>query len=133
MRAVPALLALLAASAAPLAAQERAAPDGRQIFELVCAMCHSVNPPPKAAPPISHAVAFYLLKHGTVDSAATAMVAYLKQPEAERSLIPAMAVERFGLMPSQGHLSDAQLQAVARYALTLVDTAHVSGHHHESR
>jgi mono/diheme cytochrome c family protein len=133
MRAVPVLLALLAASAAPLAAQEQAAPDGAQIFELVCAMCHSVNPPAKAAPPISHAVAFYLRKHGNADTAAAAMVAYLKQPDAERSLIPAMAIERFGLMPSQGHLSDAQLQAVARYALSLADTAHVSGHHHETR
>ena len=83
---------------------------------------------------MSHAAAYYLRKHQDVDSAAAAMAAYLKQPAAERSALPAMAVERFGLMPSQAHLSDAQLQAVTRYTLTLADTAHVSGHqHHEMR
>lgn len=134
MRILPSMLVLLAVGVSPLAAQEQAAPDGAQIFQLVCAMCHSVNPPHKSAPPMSHAAAYYLRKHQEADSAVAAMVAYLKQPAAERSALPAMAVERFGLMPSQAHLSDAQLQAVARYTLTLADTAHVSGHpHHEMR
>jgi cytochrome c len=136
MRVVPALLVLLVIRAATLAAQERApaAPDGAQLFELVCAMCHSVNPPPKAAPPISHAVAYYLRTHESADSALSAMVAYLRKPEAERSVMPPMAIERFGLMPSQGHLSDAQLLAVARYALSLADSAHVTGgHQHQMR
>jgi mono/diheme cytochrome c family protein len=132
MRVVQLFVAvLLAGGAASLAAQEPAAPaDGAQIFGLVCAMCHSVNPPPKAAPPISHAVAYYLRKHESADSALAALVAYLRKPEAERSVMPPMAIERFGLMPSQGHLSDAQLLAVARYALSLADSAHVAGGHH---
>jgi cytochrome c len=134
MRLMPLPLVLLAVGTT-LAAQEPVpAPDGAQLFELVCAMCHSVNPPPKAAPPISHAVAYYLRKHESADSALTAMVAYLRQPEAERSVMPPMAIERFGLMPSQGHLSDAQLLAVARYALSLADSAHVTGgHQHQMR
>jgi mono/diheme cytochrome c family protein len=34
-------------------------------------------------------------------------------------------------MPPQAHLSDAQLQAVARYVLALADTAHLgAGHSH---
>ena len=130
MRVLSSVLVLLAVGASSLAAQEQAPPDGAQLFELVCAMCHTVNPPPKAAPPISHAAAYYLRKYQSADSAVAAMVAYLKKPEAERSAVPAMAIERFGLMPSQGHLSDAQLDAVARYALSLADTAHVGGHEH---
>lgn len=114
------------AAAAPLSAQQQAgAPDGEQIFQLVCAMCHSVNPPAKAAPPMSHASAYYLRRYESRDSAVAALVRFLKEPSAERSAMPAMAVERFGLMPSQGHLSEAQLTAAARYVLQLADTAHV--------
>ncbi len=112
----------------PLGAQQQAAPvDGAQVFGMVCAMCHSVQPPAKAAPPMSHVTAYYLRKHGDTTAAATAIVAYLKKPEAARSLMPPMAIERFGLMPAQAHLSDAQLNAVARYVLTLADTAHGHG------
>jgi hypothetical protein len=41
-----------------------------------------------------------------------------------------MAIERFGLMPAQAHLTDAQRVAVARYVLTLADTAHGQGGGH---
>ena len=83
--------------------------------------------PAEGGPPISHAAAYYLRKHASPDSAAAAIVAYLKEPAAERSLLPAHAIERFGIMPSQAHLSNAQLNAVARYVLTLADTAHGGG------
>lgn len=122
----PIHVALVTAIAlSPLGAQQQAAPvDGSQVFGMVCAMCHSVQPPPKAAPPMSHVTAYYLRKHADTTAAATAIVAYIKKPEAARSLLPAMAIERFGLMPAQTQLSDAQLNAVARYVLTLADTAH---------
>jgi cytochrome c len=124
---------LLLVATAPAAAQQPAAqPDGAQIFTLVCAMCHSVAPPAKAAPPMSHAVAYYLRKHGEAPKAVDALVAYLKEPAAERSAMPAHAIERFGLMPSQAHLGDAQLRAVATYVITLADTAHVRGNHQHS-
>jgi cytochrome c5 len=118
--------------AMPAAAQQAAPqPDGAQIFNLVCAMCHSVTPPAKVAPPMSHAAAYYVRKHADSVAAVNALVAYLKEPAAERSAMPAHAIERFGLMPSQAHLPDAQLTAVARYVLTLADTAHVGpGHQH---
>jgi cytochrome c len=126
MRSIRVLLGLLALCAVPAAGQQTAAqPDGRALFELVCAMCHSVQPPAKLAPPMSHAAAYYVRRHVLADSAAAAMVAYLKEPAAERSVLPAHAIERFGLMPTQAHLSHAQLDAVARYVLTLADTVHV--------
>ena len=119
----------LAVAMTPLAAQQRTpAADGAAVFGMVCAMCHSIQPPAKAAPPMSHAAGFYLRAHDDADSAVAAIVAYLKKPSAERSLLPAMAIERFGLMPSQAHLSDDQLRAVARYVLALADTAHARGH-----
>lgn len=134
MRTIVMLTTLLVVGTLPLTAQDQAAPpDGAQLFDLVCAMCHSVNPPHKAAPPMSHAAAYYLQKHADADSALVAMVAYLKAPTAERSALPPMATERFGVMPSQAHLSDAQLQAVARYALSLADTTHVHGQHGQMR
>ncbi|CAN5718059.1 hypothetical protein BH23GEM9_BH23GEM9_12220 [soil metagenome] len=130
MRSVTVLAGLLTLAAAPVSAQQAAAaPDGAQIFELVCAMCHSVTPPAKAAPPISHAAAYYVRKHKDTPAAVEALVAYMKEPDAERSAMPAHAIERFGLMPSQAHLPDAHLQAVARYVLTLADTVHVGSNH----
>jgi cytochrome c len=129
MRGPAAVLLMVAGgvlgSTAPAAAQQ--GPDGAQVFELVCAMCHSVNPPAKAAPPISHAAAYYLRKHGTAAAAATAMVLFGGERGAGPSPMPAHAIERWGLMPPQGHLSEAHLQAVARYVITLADTVHVRG------
>jgi cytochrome c5 len=108
-------------------------PEGAQVFDMVCAMCHSVLPPAKAAPPVSHASAYYLRKHVQMSAAVSAIVAYLKAPAADRSAMPAHAIERFGLMPPQAHLTDAQLQAVARYVLAVADTVHVSGSHQHQR
>ena len=126
MRAVCLMLCMAALTAVPSAGQEPdAQSEGRAIFEMVCTMCHSVQPPPKSAPPMSHAAAYYVRKHVIADSAAAALVAYLKAPAPETSVLPAHAIERFGLMPSLAHLSDQQLHAVARYVMTLADTAHV--------
>ena len=125
MRRRGAFLLLFAAGVSPLAAQAGAPDaDGAEVFQMVCSMCHTVNPPPKAAPPMSHATGFYLRQHETVEAAATAIVAYLKQPDSTRSALPAHAITRFGMMPSQAHLTDVQLDAVARYVLTLADTTH---------
>ena len=125
MRSVILFVGFAALSAASASAQQTPAqPDGSAVFEMVCAMCHSVAPPATLAPPMSHAAAYYLRRYPNGDSAAAAIVAYLKAPAAEKSLLPAHAIERFGLMPAQAHLSDAQLSAVARYVLTVADTAH---------
>jgi cytochrome c len=131
MRAAALTATLIVLMATPAAAQQRGDEEGARIFDMVCAMCHSMTPPAKAAPPMSHAAAYYIRKHDTMPASVAALVAYLKEPVAERSAMPAHAIERFGLMPPQAHLSDAQLQAVARYVLALADTAHVSaGHSH---
>lgn len=101
--------------------------EGEQVFQTVCSVCHSVQPPAKAAPPMAHAAAYYLRRHTNADSAAAAIVAYIRQPAAERSAMPPHVITRFGLMPPHGHLPEAQLKAAARYVLTLADTMHVRG------
>jgi cytochrome c5 len=128
MRMHGAFFIIIAAAATPLAAQEQAfEPDGPQIFQLVCSMCHTVNPPPQAAPPMSHVAGHYRQKHQDDEVAVAAMVEYIKHPEAERSALPAHAIERFGLMPAQIQLTDGQLKKVARYVLSLADTTHMMG------
>lgn len=102
-------------------------PDGQELFQLVCAMCHTLEPPPNLAPPMSHAAAYYLHGFETEEEAVAAMVAFMREPTEAASLLPAMAIERFGLMPPQAHLSQEQLEAVARYSLTLADTTHGRG------
>ncbi len=102
-------------------------PDGKMLYELVCAMCHTMEPPPTLAPPISHAAAYYHHRFESEEEAVAAMVAFLREPSEEASLLPARAIERFGLMPPQSHLSDEQLAAVARYSLSLADTTHGRG------
>jgi cytochrome c len=130
MRATGRLLILTIFVAVPATAQDVPPPDGEQLFQLVCAMCHSVNPPAKSAPPISHAAAYYLRRHEDQGRALSAMVAFLREPSVETSAMPPHAVERFGLMPPQSHLTDDQLRAVALYSLSLADTVHVTGRPH---
>ncbi len=133
MRSLFIVASLLSLTTGALAAQQaKPSGEGEQIFQTVCAMCHSVEPPPTLAPPISHAAAYYMRRFS---DPLPALIAYLKAPAAERSAMPAHVVERFGIMPPQAHLSDAQLTAVAKYILSIADTVHVRGqpgnHHHQ--
>ncbi|MHB1329369.1 MAG: c-type cytochrome [Gemmatimonadales bacterium] len=123
MRSLLVVASLVSLTTGTLTAQQASPPsEGQQIFQTVCAMCHSVTPPPKLAPPISHAAAYYVRRYA---DPLPPLLAYLKEPAAERSAMPPHVIERFGIMPPQSHLSEAQLTAVARYILTLADTAHV--------
>lgn len=92
---------------------------GKQLFGLVCAMCHSEQPPPLAAPPMAMVVRHYRQALSTEDSVRTAMLEYVRKPSAEASLLPAHAIERFGLMPAQPQLTDEQLSQIIDYVLTL--------------
>ena len=71
-----------AAAGEPAAPASASPPDGKMIFEIGCALCHSLNPPAKKAPPISHAASYYLRRHGSEEAAVQAMVAFLQAPSA---------------------------------------------------
>lgn len=95
--------------------------EGERIYKETCALCHTMDPPPNLAPPMSH-VARHLRESFADEAAAVAhVVDYLPAPAAERSILPEMARERFGLMPAQT-LPRNLLEAVGRYVWFLGST-----------
>jgi mono/diheme cytochrome c family protein len=95
---------------------------GRQVFASTCTACHSIDPPALAAPPMSHVARHYLAGR---DSAAAArrIADWIAAPSAAASLLPAHAIETYGLMPPLP-LSSRERRAVAAYVLTLNAGAH---------
>ena len=125
------ILAVLAALAVPViagaqqVASETELAEGKRLYETVCVSCHTMDPPPKLAPPMSHVARRYRMSFASEADAVAHIVAYVRKPEAARSKMPPMAIERFGLMPALP-LAEPQLRAVARYIWSL-DGAH-AGH-----
>lgn len=113
--------------AAALVAAGLASPDtllarGREIVRTVCAACHTEQPPPKLAPPLSHVAHRYRMSAGTSEEARTRMTAWIAAPAKDKSLMPAMAIERFGLMAPLP-LPEEMRRAAATYVLSLADSA----------
>jgi cytochrome c551/c552 len=94
---------------------------GKAIFASTCRSCHTVSPPPQAAPPMSRIAQRYLAVSGSRKAAAAKIAEWLFGPSAEKSLLPPSDVARFGVMPHQP-LADAGRFAVAAYVLTLADS-----------
>ncbi len=94
---------------------------GRAIFVATCRTCHTVTPPPQAAPPIS-VIAQRYLAGSDARGAAARIADWLAMPSVEKSLLPKAEVARFGVMPHQP-LADAGRFSVAAYVLTLADSA----------
>lgn len=87
-------------------------PDGKAVFERNCSVCHSINPPPKSAPPIVPIASSYHRQFSSKTAGINHMVAFMKSPSKAASKVDPDAISRFGLMP-QMTLSDAELKAVA--------------------
>jgi cytochrome c len=85
--------------------------DGQAIFDRNCSVCHSMNPPPKSAPPIIGVISRYHVKFQTKKDGVNHLVAYLKGPDTKNAVEP-QAIFRFGLMP-KSPLSETELRAVA--------------------
>ena len=94
----------------------QAQPAGAKVYESACMRCHvaQANEEGLVAPPI-FAVKDHVLK---TYPERTAFVNYIMQwvkaPDAAKTLMPG-AVSKFGVMPAQLELSDADLQAVAEF------------------
>lgn len=95
---------------------------GRQVFELVCSGCHTIQPPPDSAPPMSHVARHLRQELETLEAFTEHVRTYVPAPSAEGSRLPAMAIERFGLMGALP-MEDAVLTDVAAYIWTLADSA----------
>ncbi|KAA6233177.1 cytochrome c [Chlorobium phaeovibrioides] len=102
-------------SASLLQNADAAEPDGRAVFTRNCSVCHTINPPPKTAPPIGPIAGRYRQKFSSKTSGVASMVNFLKAPSREKSVVDPDAIERFGLMPPMPGLSDTELNAVAEW------------------
>ncbi len=94
------------------------AAEGKAIFERSCSVCHSVNPPPKSAPPIMPIAAVYHRQFPDKAEGVKHMTAFMKSPAKDKSKVDPEAISRFGLMPPMA-LGDAELNAVAGWVWDL--------------
>ena len=87
---------------------------GAKVYQSACMSCHVAEGQPTVAPPI-FAVRDHVIKARPEREAfVQQVVSWVKAPNAEQALMPG-AVSKFGLMPAQPELSDADLQAVAEF------------------
>lgn len=126
MRAASRFFPIAAAlvTCAPAGAQETV--PGRGTWEGICRVCHSLVPPARQAPPMAHVVGHYRAADSTVAGAAARIAAWVRSPARERSLLPAMAIERWGLMPPVA-IGEREAGDVARYVISLADSADGGG------
>lgn len=117
-----ALLLLAAAGPGNRAPDPQEVAQGKQVFDLVCSGCHTIQPPPDSAPPMSHVARHLRQELGTLEAFTEHVRTYVPAPSPERSRLPAMAIERFGLMGALP-MEDAVLENVAAYIWTLADSA----------
>lgn len=95
-------------------APQRADDRGKVVFETLCATCHSMNPPALKAPPMLMVAGHYVDARSTEDAAMAAMKEWLRGPDSTKSLLPAHAIQRFGLMPPLALPAD-DIDAVVAY------------------
>jgi len=95
---------------------------GRQVYDDVCSECHSLQPPPDLAPPLTHIARRLRTELEERPAFIEHVVSHIPDPTEERSLLPAHAIERFGLMPAQA-LSAEQLDGVAAWLWVMADSA----------
>lgn len=114
--AVPSLLQSQSADSAAVSVAR-----GKAICVSTCRSCHTVSPPTQAAPPMSRIAQRYLAVSGSRKVASAKIMEWIFGPAALKSLLPASAVARFGVMPHQP-LADAGRFAVAAYVLTLAES-----------
>ena len=75
---------------------------------------------------MAHVVRHYRARFGTRDAVVERIAAWLAAPAADRSIMPAHMVERWGVMPPVA-LDEAQRRAVAEYVWTLDAQPHHTG------
>ena len=91
---------------------------GAQVYELVCKGCHTLDPPPDSAPPMRHVARHLRQDLVTFEAFAEHVRTFVPAPDPERSRLPPMAIEHFGLMDALP-LTEDVLQAAAAYLWSL--------------
>ena len=87
--------------------------DGKAIFTKNCSICHSINPPPKLAPPITPLSSRYHMQFQKKEDGIRHIMAFVKLPDKKNAIDP-QAITRFGLMAPVS-LPDKELRAVAEW------------------
>ena len=83
---------------------------GQKTYENICSSCHSLEPPPKLAPPIRGIYMHYSMQYKDRDAFAKAIRDFAHDSEKAPMLMP-QAQERFGKMP-QLPLKKEELESV---------------------
>jgi mono/diheme cytochrome c family protein len=73
--------------------------DGEKLYNLRCAACHSLNPPPTLAPPVRGLIRHYTDEHQSKKEVIKAIINFAKNPSEDHMVFPEMAKDRFGNMP----------------------------------
>jgi mono/diheme cytochrome c family protein len=85
---------------------------GEALFRSNCSVCHSMQPPPKTAPPVLGIASHYRKAFSGRDEAVAHMVKFMQQPKEDASILGSQAVARFGLMPAMS-MGTEELRRVA--------------------
>ncbi len=84
---------LIMGQAAPTDPETR----GEEVFKTTCATCHTLDPPMDKAPPMRMVIKHYL--DADLEDPWGRLRSWIASPDSSRSVLPAHAIERFGLMP----------------------------------
>lgn len=87
--------------------------NGKLLWEQRCSPCHSLEPPPKAAPPVRGIVMHYRPKHSDRESFAVAVSDFVHNTVTAEALLP-QAKQRFGMMPPLP-FDKEELKSIARW------------------
>ncbi len=91
---------------------------GQVVFDGVCTECHALEPPVKTAPTIREIADRYREAFLDADQALDHLAEYIREPSVDRSQLPLMHLDEWGVMPPQA-LDSADLRAVALYVWRL--------------
>lgn len=97
--------------------------DGEEVFNRVCSTCHTIDRPAETeqeplAPPMRMVARRYVMMTESTETATARIVEWLEGPDAEKSLMPPMAIEHHGLMPPVV-LTEEERSAVATFVVSL--------------
>ena len=88
--------------------------QGKTVYEKVCITCHNYLPPPKNAPPMIGVSGHYHQTFTDRDQAVSHIANFIQQPTKEKSKLPPMAINTWGLMPPLAlPLASEEVQAVS--------------------
>lgn len=104
--------------APPMEYSPAAVARGELVYEAICSDCHAMDRSSPSAPSFRHVARHIRMEFSEHDAFVYHVIGYLNSPHAETSVLPARAIERYGLMPSQP-LPPELIRDVAAYLWAL--------------